>query len=156
MQAILQSTSLKPTAACMFFSLAILLCVSWCPLCLCVESSQFQLSPQELEVRLEKAGDDPLELLALARLVDETKAKQIRLDVQKLLTALAKKLPRTEQYQLAQKMAKVLPSAMLSPDEAVQILGTKKTVSRQLLHRRYFEQWRYEVPLPLLLTFEHP
>jgi hypothetical protein len=141
---------------CLFISLALLLCVSSCSLCLCVETSPLQLTPQELAGRLEQAGDNPIELLALVRFVDDIKARELRLDVQKKLTALAKKLTPAEQYQLAQQLAKVLPSAVTSPDEAIQILGTKKTVSRQLLHRRYLKQWRYEVPLPLLLTFEHP
>ena len=44
----------------------------------------------------------------------------------------------------------------LPPARVSALLGKPKTVARQILYRRYLEQWTYDRPVPLRLLFHCP
>jgi hypothetical protein len=108
-----------------------------------------------LEARIQQAGDDPLAWLKLVPLADEAKAKILRQETHQKLLAATQPLAPAARFQLAHQFAKLLPTTLHTPDEVAEVLGRAKTVSRQLLYRRYLEQWSYQTPLPLVLTFDH-
>jgi hypothetical protein len=116
---------------------------------------QIQLTPQELDARFKAAGDDPLKLLPLLPVADGPKAKTLRARIHKLLVEQSKPLTPAERLDLARKVAEVLPAAMSSPAEVVDVLGKAAAVNRQVLHRRHVEQWVYDSPLPLVVVFSH-
>lgn len=42
----------------------------------------------------------------------------------------------------------------MTPEEVRQWVGTPQRVAREILYHRYREQWLYETPRPIRLTFE--
>ena len=42
----------------------------------------------------------------------------------------------------------------MTPEQVRELVGAPRRIARQILYHRYREQWIYEVPLPLRLTFE--
>lgn len=42
----------------------------------------------------------------------------------------------------------------MTPERVRQLLGAPKHIARQLLYHRYREQWTYEAPMPIRLTFD--
>jgi hypothetical protein len=42
----------------------------------------------------------------------------------------------------------------MKPAEVLQLLGKPKHIGRQILYRRYLEQWVYDHPAPLWIDFE--
>jgi hypothetical protein len=118
--------------------------------------AQPELTPEELQARIQKAGDEPLEWLALLPLVGEGKAKEIRPKIHQLMLARVKQLGPDDRLQFAKQIAKLLPSVLHSPTEVIEVLGKNKKVYRQLLYHHWLEQWQFDQPLPLIVTFDHP
>jgi hypothetical protein len=44
----------------------------------------------------------------------------------------------------------------MSPEQVRQLVGAPKRVTRQIFYHRYREQWIYDTPVPLRLTFDCP
>lgn len=130
--------------------------LSACAICLAgaVNSQPAQLTAEELALRLKMAGNDPAKLLALVALSHPEQAKEIRQTVHKLLVELSADSSPAERQKLTGQMTGLIATVLHTPDEVLEVLGTKRKISRQLLHRRYLEQWVYEQPLPLVVTFE--
>lgn len=42
----------------------------------------------------------------------------------------------------------------MTPEQVRRLLGAPKRVARQILYRRYREQWIYDAPISIRLTFE--
>jgi hypothetical protein len=112
-----------------------------------------RLTPDELAVRQAKAGKDPIALLRLTPFADKDAARNLRRRVRELLTARTADATPADLQALTARMAAVLPEVIHSPAEAREILGPPHQVSRQVLYRRYLEEWTYERPLPLSLVF---
>lgn len=100
-----------------------------------------------------KDEEEPVRLLELARAVDTREAKRIRARVHTILQERNPVAEPEKLADLAQRMAKVLPEAVRSPVQLAEVLGPPRNTSRQILYRRYVEQWRYETPLPLCAVF---
>jgi hypothetical protein len=113
-----------------------------------------QLSPEELQKRIAQAGEDPIALLNLSRFAEPLAAKDLRKNVQNLLKAQSADLPRDGLESLEAKIAQSLPAMLSTPGEVEEVLGSAKQVSRQILYRRYLEQWTYQQPLALVVLFE--
>jgi len=113
-----------------------------------------KLSAQELAAREEKAGQDPVHLLLLCSLTEAEDGRRLRQRVAAILARERKSASAVELTTLAAKVATALPQAATSFTEVREILGRPETVTRQVLFRRYVEQWDYERPLPLLLVFD--
>jgi hypothetical protein len=48
---------------------------------------------------------------------------------------------------------KAKPRAGMTADETRKLLGPPKRISRQILYRRYLEQWTYDEPIVLRIEF---
>jgi hypothetical protein len=112
------------------------------------------LTAQEVAVRVEQAGKDPVRLLEVAALAGAKEARMLRLQVKKLLAERNRPAPPEESEQFARRLLMVLPQAARTPAEVQEVLGTPKQTARQILYRRYLEQWHYDAPLPLCVVFE--
>ena len=44
----------------------------------------------------------------------------------------------------------------MTPEQVLQLVGDPKHKARQILYHRYREQWTYDVPRPMRLTFDGP
>ena len=44
----------------------------------------------------------------------------------------------------------------MTPEQVRQLVGTPPRIARQILYHRYREQWIYETPFPIRLTFDCP
>lgn len=44
----------------------------------------------------------------------------------------------------------------MSPEQVRQLVGKPKRIARQILYHRYYEQWIYDAPVPIRLTFDCP
>jgi hypothetical protein len=110
---------------------------------------QATLSRDELALRQQKIGDDPIGLLELCPLADETMAQKLRELAGKLLL----EAPLASRTELARKVALVLAEAARTPDEVYQVLGLPQKVSRQIVYRRCLEQWTYDHNLALSLVW---
>ena len=113
-----------------------------------------RLTPDELAAREEKAGQDPLKLLLLSGMAEDSAARRLRQQVHKILSGERKTATAAELNARADRMAAILPSIIRSDKEALEVLGPPARVSRQILFRRYVELWTYETPLPLLVEFD--
>jgi len=111
--------------------------------------AQVKLSPEELAVRKEKAGGDPVRLLELVPLADAAAAVEIR----RLIAKKLADVPPAEQLELAREVAPLLGAAAPTPDDLRLLLGSPAGISRQMLYRRAIEQWIYETPLPLCINW---
>jgi hypothetical protein len=110
---------------------------------------QAKLSRDELALRQQKINDDPIGLLELCPLADETMAQKLRGLAGKLLM----EAPVATRADLAHKVALVLAEAARTPDEVHQILGLPQKVSRQIVYSRFLEQWTYDHTLALSLVW---
>jgi hypothetical protein len=108
-----------------------------------------------LENRLQKqkAEKDPVQMLRLLRLADAQAAPPWRKRIFQRLVDVQKNAGKEQLDQLGQQFAQLLPVVISTPAQADELLGEDKQVSRQLLYRHYREQWVYQQPLPLVLTF---
>lgn len=113
-----------------------------------------RLTPQELTKRLQQAGDDPAKILALTPMTKEATARELRKKAYSLLTKKSA-ASRKELHVLAQRLSQEIPHTIRSPAQLLEVLGKTRTTSHQLLYRRYLEQWKYQVPLPLVITFDY-
>lgn len=50
--------------------------------------------------------------------------------------------------------AKLKPG--MTPEQVRQIVDTPKHIARQILYHRYREQWTFDAPTPIRLTFDCP
>jgi hypothetical protein len=114
---------------------------------------QVHLTSDELARRERQAGADPVALVQLVSLADEDSAHRLRRRVFELLRNQKANASAADLHALAAKLAVVLPQAIHSPEEARELLGPPRQVSRQILYRRYLEQWEYDRPIPLYLRF---
>jgi hypothetical protein len=112
-----------------------------------------KLTPQEAAARIEQAGKDPSLLLEVAALADDKEAKTIRQQVKGLLRERKRAAPE-DLDKLARRLTSVLPLAARTPKEIEEVLGPPAQTARQILYRRYLEQWHYEEPLPLCVVFD--
>jgi hypothetical protein len=122
---------------------------------LCDQPAQpsVKLTAQEVAVRIEKAGKDPALLLEVAAAAEPARARQIREQVKQLLQALT---AADDRAAAAARVAPVLARSAMTGDELKEALGPARAVARQVLNRRTLEQWHYDAPLPLTVTFERP
>jgi hypothetical protein len=44
----------------------------------------------------------------------------------------------------------------MTPEQVRQLVGAPKRIARQILYHRYREQWLYDTPFPIRLTFDCP
>jgi hypothetical protein len=112
--------------------------------------AQAKLSPEELVVRREKAGRDPVRLLELVPLTDAAAAVELRRRIAKVLA----EAPEAERADLARKIAPLLAAAAPTPDDLRLLLGPPPRISRQMVYRRAIEQWTYETPLSLCINWQ--
>ncbi len=112
------------------------------------------LTPEEFQRQVQKAGDVPAQLARLLPFAPGDSGSSLRKKIFALLAQRRQNAARDEFLTLAQEMARLLPCLGQSPPEVGELLGDEKTVSRQVLYRKYLEHWRYVRPLPLVLTFE--
>jgi hypothetical protein len=110
------------------------------------------LTAEEVAARVEKAGKDPAALLELVPLVGSRQAARVREQVKALL-ADRKRIASPEELDLlTRQVARALPGAARSPAEVRELLGPPQQILRQVLYRRYVEQWHYDTPLTLCVV----
>lgn len=112
------------------------------------DTPHIQLTKSELDRRIREAKGDPMKLLQLCGVVSPDRAKTLRTQVSRLLRETVP--PHDNVHQLA----KILPSVLRNPQEVQDVFGSEKMVNRQILYRRYLEQWTYQRPVRLILVFE--
>jgi hypothetical protein len=78
-------------------------------------------------------------------------AQKVDLDPLKLLVVQAEQAPPPEAAKLREQVTRQMLE--LSPAQLRSLLGHPKTVARQVLYRRYLEQWVYDRPAGLCLVF---
>jgi hypothetical protein len=61
-----------------------------------------------------------------------------------------------EMVALAAKLQQGRLTVQMTPTEMTKLLGPPKRKARQILYRRYLEQWIYDSPIPLCVTFNCP
>jgi hypothetical protein len=115
-----------------------------------------KLSAEELAVRERQAAEDAVQLLQLSGLADEAAARRLRRRAGEILSHQPKTATPAELIALAARVAAALPAAVHSFAEAREVLGPPPVVTREILFRRYVEQWFFESPLPLVLVFDCP
>jgi hypothetical protein len=114
-----------------------------------------KLTWDEVTVRLEKAGNDPVALLELVPLVREKDAARMRQRINALLRERKQIAGPEEAGGLMRRFAHRLPAAARTPAEVRELLGSPRQVLRQVLYRRSIEQWHYDTtPLPLCVVLE--
>ena len=113
-----------------------------------------KLTADEVAVRVEKAGNDPLALLELVPLVKEKDAARIRQRINALLLERKRFAGPEEANDLMRRLVRRLPAAAQTPTEVRELLGAPRLVLRQVLYRRVIEQWHYDTPLSLCVVLE--
>jgi hypothetical protein len=119
-----------------------------------VAAQGISLAPGELAARESKAGQDPVALLELVPLAPKDSAGRLRQRVSDLLASQEASVTAAELDKLAARLAAVLPETVRTLPEARQVLGVPTQVARQVLYRRYVEQWTYSRPVPVVLLFD--
>lgn len=118
--------------------------VSWAGL-----GNRFAPAGQDSAVEVEKLLDQ-----ALVR-----NAKQVRVILMRIIPILQenKSISPGERDRLTPKLARVLEMSVRSPAELGKLMGEKAswTIARQIMYRRYREQWQLEAPLRLIAIFEY-
>jgi hypothetical protein len=132
----------------------IVLALACAPVALPAQEQAPRLSTEELAAREQKAGKDPVQLLLLSALAEDDAARRIRKHVHDLLASNKTNATPAELEALAVRLAAVFPRAVRTPAEVRQVLGAPRGVARQILYRRYLEQWAYDAPLPLYVVFD--
>jgi hypothetical protein len=110
------------------------------------------LTAEEVAARRQKAGKDPAALLELVPLLDARQAARVREQVRALLMDRQLIAGPEELELLTRRIAHALPGAARSPAEVRELLGAPKQILRQVLYRRYVEQWIYDTPLTLCVV----
>jgi hypothetical protein len=118
------------------------------------ESPGPRLTAEEVAARRERAGNDPVALLELVALVGETEARGLRQQLKTLLADRKQIAGPEEQERLLRGVARVLPAAARTPAALRELLGPPRQVLRQVLYRRYREQWHYDTPLSVCVVLE--
>jgi hypothetical protein len=113
-----------------------------------------KLTAEETAARLEKAGSDPVALLELVPLLGEKEAVRIRQRIHALLLEQKPLAGPEEVDELRRRLARGLPVAARTPVAVRELLGPPRLVLRQVLYRRYVEQWHYDTPLTLCVVLE--
>ena len=113
-----------------------------------------RLTAPELAARLEKAGKDPVALLELVPLVAGKEGRGLRRQAKALLADRQVTSSPQERERLLRGLARVLPAAARTPAELRELLGPPRQVLRQVLYRRYREQWHYDTPLSYGVVIE--
>ncbi len=129
---------------------AVLMFLFCFPVLVVADTPFVQLTPEEYSRRVREAQGDPTKLLRLCLFVGDGEAKKLRNQVSRKL----RESPQNSD--VGHRLAKILPIVARNPQEVTEILGTDKAIHRQLLYRRYIEQWTYRTPLRLILVFECP
>ena len=136
------------------------------------QTDQKQAEAEPLAVIRKEMAEHPLDALAIAR-----RATQNFKQEEKHFYALAAQLQEKNLHQLSfgqvlelvdvvESKLQDLPTSMrirvswlqqrgnnLLPQEVRQILGSPRHVSSQILFRRQIEQWNYDLPISVSLTF---
>ncbi len=110
------------------------------------------LTAEEVAARLEKAGKDAAAVVELIPLVDARQAARLRELVRTLLAERKQIAGPGEPDLLTRRLARALPGAARTPAEVRELLGPPKQILRQVLYRRYVEQWHYDTPLTLCVV----
>jgi hypothetical protein len=113
----------------------------------------FMLSMTSALVVLMLGGGGDLSFqLDLAEKAEPAQARRMMNQVLKLL----ERQPGKDA--LRERFARLLTQKATTPDEILEVLGprTAKSVQRQVLFRRYLEQWVFEAPIGLCVVFEAP
>jgi hypothetical protein len=113
-----------------------------------------RLTTAELAARERDIGKDAVGLLLLSGLADEPAARRLR---QQALSDMAEQrltATQAELDMLATRLARALPKVVRSAAEVQELLGTPAQVTRQVLYRRYREQWTFDSPLGLCFVFD--
>jgi hypothetical protein len=103
------------------------------------------------------------EAFETGRLLDEA-AKMQGAPARKLLAQVvrtvrtAKDLPAREREEAVRRLCKLLPRQAATMEEALEVFGpdAQKSVARQILFRKYLEQWTFAPPLALTVSFDCP
>lgn len=111
------------------------------------------LSSEELQRRVELAGNHPEKLLRLRPLTSPEDAKALLKKIRTLLVTQNEQLPAKQWQELEKVLARMFPQCLSTPQEVEYLLGAPETKSRQILYNSYREQWRYNRPLSVVLTF---
>jgi hypothetical protein len=118
------------------------------------ESPGPRLTAEEVTARRARAGNDPVALLGLVPLVSDQEARGIRQQVKALLAERKQIAGPEEQDRLLRDLARVLPAAARTPAALRELLGPPQKVLRQVLYRRYREQWHYDTPLSVCVVLD--
>jgi hypothetical protein len=113
-----------------------------------------KLTAEEVAARQEKAGKDPVALLELIPLLGAKDAARIRGRVNALLTERKPVASPEDPDGFIRRIARGLRGAAQTPAEVRELLGPPRQVLRQVLYRRYVEQWHYDTPLALCVVLE--
>lgn len=111
--------------------------------------SPVYLSPAELDRRIKEAGQDPIKLLSLVPLANQEAGQRLRRQAHELLLEQVLNRTGVELQQLSEPLVKILPQVARTPEELEELLGSRKKIGRQIVYRRYLEQWFFDHPLPL-------
>jgi hypothetical protein len=121
-----------------------------------VPAVRARLSADELAVRVREREHDPVGLLVLCRLAEDRAAQTLRKRAFAILSEYKHTATHAELESLATQLARVLPQAARSPAEVREVLGAPAQIVRQMLYRRWLEQWHYDSPVPLCVVFDCP
>jgi hypothetical protein len=113
-----------------------------------------RFTPDELAAHERDLGRDPVGLLLLSRLADEPAARRLRQKVFAVLSEQRRTATQAELDTLAARLARALPRAADTPFAVKELLGDPGQVARQVLYRRYLEQWSYDSPVRLCVVFD--
>lgn len=85
--------------------------------------------------------------------------KQVRVVLARVILMLheSKNIRPDERERITSKLARVLQQSVRTPAELKDLMGEKTswTVGRQIMYRRYREQWLLGAPLRLVAVFEY-
>ena len=98
------------------------------------------------------AAQDPLRLLLLTAVVEDAEAERLRQQIHSLLPAWKRTASAADLLHLTA----LLMQTVQTPAELRQVLGAPTRVTRQMIHRRYLEQWTYDAPGGLCVVWDCP
>ncbi len=109
------------------------------------------LSQKELDLLEKQAAEDPAQLLDLAAMVE---AKEGRRLLRKVIKVIQKHPQEMAPWQ--GRFASLLPSLAASKEDVLAIFSpaAPKQIARQIIYRRYLEQWHFDRPFPITIFFD--